>query len=295
MTRPADTAGIRFQEYGQASASAFTYRREPTGGMMDDLRDAPCHTHLDLEIHFVDTGSITLDCAGREIRLGAGNLLAFWGGIPHRDVDPEPPTTVYHVAHVPIVNVLTWTTSAEVLDRLLAGELLTAATSDVEMIVESQAFQRWSEDLSTDDSRLRNAAEMEIQARLIRLLSQSNTIPGPRTHHHIPSAATQLVAQAIRFVTAHFVDRIKVDDIAQAVDKHHDYLMASFQRVCGISLWDYVVRLRLAEAQRLLTTTNLPIRAIAQRAGFSGVSRMYKAFHLHVGLTPAAYRRTRRG
>ncbi|WP_425502370.1 helix-turn-helix domain-containing protein [Phytoactinopolyspora limicola] len=288
MTRPANTPDTRFQEYGQASA--FTFCREPANGIIDDLRDAPRHTHLDLEVHFVETGGITLDCAGREVWLAPGELLAFWGGIPHRDVDPAPPRTVYHVAHVPIVNVLTWTNSAEVLDRILAGELLRAGTSDVEVVVESMAFQRWSKDLLADDSRLRTAAEMEIQARLIRLLSQATATPRTRPRHHIQGAATQLVAQAIRFATAHFVDHITIDDIAQAVGRHHDHLMTSFRRVCGLTLWEYVVRLRLAESQRLLRTTNLPIRAVAHRAGFGSTSGMYNAFHRHVGQTPAAYR-----
>lgn len=286
MTRPNGTLGTRFDEYG---LSAFTFRREPEPGQSPDLRDSPCHTHLELEMHVVESGGITLDCAGREERLAPGELLAFWGGLPHRDVDPELPSTVYHVAQVPIVNVLTWAGSTEVLDRLLGGELLKSAGSPSEMTADRLAFSRWSSDLAAGDLRLRAAVEMEIHARLLRLVSHT-TSTKPMLGRHTGLAAADLVARAIRYVTRHFVEQIAVSDIAEAVDRHHDHLMASFRRICGVTLWEYVTRLRLSEAQRLLTTTDLPILAICHRSGFSSTSRLYETFHRYHGQTPAAYR-----
>lgn len=287
MTRPAGADVPRFDDYG---LSAFSFRRETKGGQIDDLRSSPCHTHLELEIHFVESGAVTLDFAGREERLEPGDLLAFWGGIPHRDVDPEPPVTVYHVAQVPIVNVLTWAASAEVLDRLLGGDLLKATLSTSDMVIDQRSFTRWTSDLGSGDPHLRSAVEMEIQARLLRLLAQAELMlptmkrPGVRT--------ADVVARAIQYVTRHFVEDISVNDIARAVERNHDHLMVSFRSVCGLTLWDYVTRLRLSEAQRLLKATDLPILSICHRSGFSSTSRLYEAFHRYCGLTPAAYRKT---
>ncbi|NEE03968.1 helix-turn-helix domain-containing protein [Phytoactinopolyspora halotolerans] len=277
----------RFEPYG---LSAFTFERRIESGVIDDLRSSGCHTHLELEVHFVETGAITLDCAGREERLTQGDILAFWGGLPHRDVDPAPPTTMYYVAQVPIVNVLAWVGSPEVLDSLLAGQLLRSTTPPSEIAAESSAFRRWTAHLATADDRLRKAVELEIHARLLRLLSDA--APTQATLAHRPGTATaHVVARAIQFVTRHFVEEISIEDVARAVDRHHDYLMASFRRVCGLTLWEYVTRLRLSEAQRLLAGTDLPILAVCHRAGFSATSRMYEAFHRYHGQTPAMYRK----
>ncbi len=286
MTRPAGGEATRFENYG---LSAFTLDWRSVDGCMDDLRASPSHTHLELEIHFVESGAITVDCAGREERIGPGDLLAFWGGIPHRDVDPEPPATVYHVAQVPIVNVLAWVGSAEILDRLLGGEMLRSAATPPERPADTLAFTRWNSDLQCGDPRLRTAAEMEIQGRLLRLLHDA--APGTSVlAQHVGGATADVVARAIHYVTRHFVEQITVEDIASAVDRNHDHLMASFRRICGLTLWEYVTRLRLSEAQRLLTATDLPILAICHRAGFSSTSRMYEAFHRYFDQTPAAYR-----
>lgn len=286
MTRPADTNKTRFDDYG---LSAFTFERRAEGGQVDDLRSALCHTHLELEIHCVERGAITLECAGREVRLQSGELLAFWGGIPHRDVDPEPPLTVYHVAQVPIVNVLTWVSSTEILDRLLSGEILKSTPPPSDIAADRLTFSRWTSELRASDPRLRTAAELEIQARLLRLLHQSASAHSELVRH-AGTATTNLVASAIHYITRHFVDDINVDDVARAVNRHHDHVMASFRRICGLTLWEYVTRLRLCEAQRLLTATDLPVLAICHRSGFSSTSRMYEAFHRYCGQTPMAYR-----
>lgn len=285
MTRPANAAGTMFEPYG---LSAFTVEPKSDGDRPDDQRQFPHHTHLEVEIHFVESGAITLDHAGRDERLTAGELLAFWGGIPHRDVDPEP-GTVYHVAQVPIVNVLKWIESRAVLDRLLSGQLLKSAASPVDAAVDKLTFGRWTSDLASGDARLRTVAELEVQARLIRLLHTASSTK-PLLARGDGTTTAELVALAIQYVTRHFMEHITVDDIATAVGRNHDHLMTSFRRICGLTLWDYVTRLRLSEAQRLLTATTLPVQAICHRSGFSSTSRMYDVFHRYCQETPAGYR-----
>jgi transcriptional regulator GlxA family with amidase domain len=70
--------------------------------------------------------------------------------------------------------------------------------------------------------------------------------------------------------------------------------MASFRRLCGITLWEYVTRMRVAESRRLLDTTDLSIATVSERSGFGSLSRMYDAFQRYVDKTPAEYRRRAR-
>lgn len=285
MTRPATLTGSRFDDYG---LSAFTFHRASKSGVMDDLRDAAHHTHQELELHFVEHGAVSLDLNGQEERLKPGELIAFWGGMPHRDVDPEPPTTVYHVAQVPIVNVLSWIGSSVVVDRLLGGAVVKSRSAWPDSTADALAFVRWGSDLATQDARLRVAVEMEIHARLLRLVHRAEPVRPALSR--IATGTADVVARAIQYVTRHFDEQLTVNDIALAVNRHHDHVMASFRQICGLTLWEYVTRLRLAEAQRLLATTDLPVLAVCHRSGFSSTSRMYEAFHRHIGQTPTAYR-----
>lgn len=61
----------------------------------------------------------------------------------------------------------------------------------------------------------------------------------------------------------------------------------------GCTVGEYVARLRMQEAERLLLTTRLPVEEIARRVGYRKASAFAERFRAHTGMTPAAYRRQR--
>ena len=58
---------------------------------------------------------------------------------------------------------------------------------------------------------------------------------------------------------------------------------------------DDILEVRLAEARRLVTTTDLPLKTIAPRAGFRSIAYMTTVFRRHFGTTPAALRAAAQG
>lgn len=277
------TDSVRFDEFGLSTFS-FEY---PAGGA------GRAHTHLELELVSVETGAMTLAHAGSHEEVGARELVGYWAGIPHAVVDVRP-GSVFRVAQVPIVDVLGWTGSAASIDQLLAGRFLRQPLTADEVAADRLSFARWSADLESGDEQLHAIAGQEMQARLRRFLhATARAARGPAERPGSPTASG--VTAAIRYVLRHFMVPITVDDIATAIGWQRDHLMASFRRVCGLTLWNFVTRVRLAEAQRLLTTTDLPTLAICGRAGFSSTSRMYATFHRYCDRTPAEYRHASRG
>jgi AraC-like DNA-binding protein len=85
-----------------------------------------------------------------------------------------------------------------------------------------------------------------------------------------------------------------VDELAQRLNLHPSFLSRAFKVVTGYRL-SHVLRSRqLAEAERLLATTNLPIGDIARYAGFGTANTLFRRFRKHAGITPAQYRRSQR-
>lgn len=82
--------------------------------------------------------------------------------------------------------------------------------------------------------------------------------------------------------------------IAEVVGVSDDYLSKQFQKDCGISMPEYINRLRISEAGRLLASTNAKISEIALTLGFSNVSYFSSTFKKHSGVTPEQYRREKR-
>ncbi|MEI7831897.1 MAG: DNA-binding transcriptional regulator [bacterium] len=96
---------------------------------------------------------------------------------------------------------------------------------------------------------------------------------------------------ALRFIHENTDKHIGVDDVLAEVPLSRSALEVRFRRVMGCTLLEEISRARIELAKKLLTGTEMPIRAIAVKAGFRSVSNLYNAFNKTVGMTPAVFRK----
>jgi LacI family transcriptional regulator len=99
------------------------------------------------------------------------------------------------------------------------------------------------------------------------------------------------VVEALKFLREHFPDRIDPVTLARHVHLSRGMLDIRFHRAIGRSIHDEIQRMRVDLVCKLLATTELPVKAIARRAGYSSVEYMTSDFRRAVGRTPGAYRR----
>lgn len=97
--------------------------------------------------------------------------------------------------------------------------------------------------------------------------------------------------QAIEYIDSHFVDEINADGLAGLAKMSVPHFNRLFRRVLRLSPMDYVLSLRVQEAQRLLSTTRTSISEIAAATGFYDQSHFTKRFRKVTGMTPLEYRR----
>ncbi|HZW19738.1 GlxA family transcriptional regulator [Noviherbaspirillum sp.] len=64
-----------------------------------------------------------------------------------------------------------------------------------------------------------------------------------------------------------------------------------FVRATGMEPEKYIEIVRVEAAQRMLETSNAPLRRVAEACGFSGTSELRRQFINHVGVPPSLYRR----
>ena len=70
----------------------------------------------------------------------------------------------------------------------------------------------------------------------------------------------------------------------------HSHLCRIFKQTYGISAVKYLIERRLGLAQRLLETTDLPVKAVAYSCGFSDEMHFMKSFKAFTGETAREYR-----
>ncbi|MEM8557497.1 MAG: AraC family transcriptional regulator [Bacteroidota bacterium] len=98
------------------------------------------------------------------------------------------------------------------------------------------------------------------------------------------------LARSVDLMHATTHDALPLDVLAEAacLSKYH-YLRA-FRQTFGTTPHRYHTRLRIAQAQRLLTGSRLAVAEVGFAIGFDEPSAFTRAFRRHVGVPPATYR-----
>jgi LacI family transcriptional regulator len=109
------------------------------------------------------------------------------------------------------------------------------------------------------------------------------------------AVADPVIAAAIRHIRERATRNLSIADLVQESHLSRWQLEERFRRVVGRSMHDDILHVRLGEARRLVTTTDLPLKAVAPRAGLSSVTYMTTLFRRHFRMTPAAMRAASRG
>lgn len=99
------------------------------------------------------------------------------------------------------------------------------------------------------------------------------------------------VAAALAIIHQRACDGLTVRDVVDQVSISYSAMKERFSRVMGRSLHDEIVHTQLKRAQELLATPDLPLRQIAQMAGFRHQEYMGVVFRAKLGKTPGQYRR----
>ncbi len=238
---------------------------------------ARAHRHDDVELVLPLGGSAVLEHAGGRYALSDRSCAVFWAGLPHRVADHEPGVAVAWLT-VPLVDALAWSLPAAFTGSILRGGLCTfGAPPALEVSMHS-----WQRDIGASPA-LTHCVRLEAHAWLLRAASIGNASAPARAH----DAATSMASH----ISTHFRESLAVADVAAAVHLHPSTAAAVFRRGMGVTIGEYLAQCRVAEAQRLLISTDATTSEIALRAGFGSTSRFYERFVRDVGLPPAAYRK----
>ncbi len=250
--------------------------------------------HNEVELNFLEAGTVTYLLGGKKVQLVAGRLSAFWGAIPHQIIayGNEP---AYFVGTIPLPWFLQWRLPRHFVQLLLQGELITEKEDD-RAFFDAHLFARWVDDLMTRNAEFERSVLLEMEARLIRLAGSIAAVgPVVATGERGPAASRSglsKVEQMACFIAEHYTERLTVQRIAELVNLHPNYAMNLFQKAFGATLVDDITNHRVSHAQRLLATTDQKIVDAAYESGFASISRFNDAFRRACGCSPREYRRT---
>lgn len=98
------------------------------------------------------------------------------------------------------------------------------------------------------------------------------------------------IRRVLAYVQERLAERLSLSDVAREVGLSAPHLSEVFKAATGESVWSFIRRLRLREAQALLSGTRLSIEEIAERVGYASSPSFTNTFTSVLGTTPGRYR-----
>jgi LacI family transcriptional regulator len=112
-----------------------------------------------------------------------------------------------------------------------------------------------------------------------------------RQSSDILGIADPRIAAAMAVIRDRASDRLSVDELAQQMGMSRRTLERRFQEMLGRGIEAEMRRVRIQRARQLLSATSMPLREVAEKAGFGDVFYFSTAFRKAENMSPGEWRR----
>jgi AraC-like DNA-binding protein len=104
-----------------------------------------------------------------------------------------------------------------------------------------------------------------------------------------PRRANPKVERVARFIDAHYLQPIRLEDLCAVANLSEAYLIRAFEQHYHMTPHAWLVNRRIQHGQAQLRSGE-PIADIAQQSGFADQAHFQRAFKKHLALTPGQYK-----
>jgi len=101
----------------------------------------------------------------------------------------------------------------------------------------------------------------------------------------------EAISLAMAYMEENFRVKCTLGEIAAHVHLSPVYFHSIFRKAVGKTPYEYLTRLRVEEAKRLLLTGSMSMADVSEACGFSSQSYFNHSFKYRIGTTPGEYRR----
>lgn len=127
-----------------------------------------------------------------------------------------------------------------------------------------------------------------VEGLTLALIGEARRDREPR----VPGRPPAWLRRAEEFLRDQACTTVSATAAAEAAGVHPALLSRWFRRVHGVTVGEFVRRLRIGHACRLLATTNRNLSDVAQACGFADHAHFTRTFCKLVGMPPSLYRAT---
>ncbi len=101
----------------------------------------------------------------------------------------------------------------------------------------------------------------------------------------------QPILPAIEYIYAHYTEPLSLKDVSRVMNIDKSHFCRLFKKYTGMTFVEHLNAVRIHEAEKLLSNTDISITDIAYAVGFSSTAYFIKIFGRYNACTPRKYRK----
>jgi len=165
-------------------------------------------------------------------------------------------------------------------------------------------------------------AVMEIRSRLVKNIGEKKTVQfisdefiakiGERSslfdiiellkktftelsHTYFGRTTKSTMERVVQYIRSNYSRELRLEQLANIFGYNSAYLGKVFHQYTGENFNNYLDRIRITEAKRLLETDEYKVYEVAEMVGYSNINYFHNKFKKYVGISPLSYKRQSRG
>ncbi|PUB24265.1 AraC-like DNA-binding protein [Promicromonospora sp. AC04] len=251
--------------------------------------------HPEYELHLIRSSHGSFIIGDQIGRFGPGHVAMVGSGVPHDWMSDLDPGEVLVNRDVVIQLHPDWLhQSIEVIPELqeVAG-LLELSQRGIEFLGETG---RRAAELIEEVGRCTGTARIGALYTLLAFLAHAPESESPCINSTwIADSTSRESVAAVETGLAYILEDLRGHITAQRAAElaylSQPSFSKHFKRASGLSFTEMVRRLRIAQACRLLVSTDLKVARICEEVGYTNLSNFNRQFLAEMGVTPREYRR----
>lgn len=256
------------------------------------------HWHSELEIMYVERGSIVLYTDTEKHDCDAGGSLIIKGNAIHNATNRDDSEgSLYSIIFAP---ELIFGRPGGMLWNKYWVPFMNAPIQVIELRNKIQWQKDALEDILTAIDAIENhkqGYEFAVKGALCSCIAKmtSNVVMPEGSRAHIDTTDEKRLKTVLLYIRTHYSENITLDDISASANISKSECCRCFKRTLHQSPFEYLMRYRIHCASRRLCDTSgnddMSISELALSSGFNNISYFNKIFKKYMHCTPTEYRR----
>ena len=253
----------------------------------------PPHRHEFIELVYIRSGTGVHIIDGKPFRVFPGSFLFMDYGQTH-EIIPETTITLRNILIEPEFFSNELVDMASIVDIFryslfsgFSGEV-DATTQCVQFPPDEQILLDTLIGSMLQEYRTQNTGYLTVLRSGTQMIF---TWLLRKLHDSAPLPMRSSIQDTLEYINLHFAEKMDLSDIAARGFYNPDYLSKLLKKHCGKSFSQYIKEKRIAEARRLLLSSELSVTDIMLSCGYSDHKLFYRHFKEIYHEPPGSFRR----